>query len=304
MLRKKFVFVLALLGIVSAGVLVVKSMKAPVQMAPLIEPLQKPSAQVIAAAGLIESLGENLNIGSPESGVVQEVYVNVGDTVKQGSSLFKIDSRALEAELKIDLAKEEVALAEYQLIEDQLRRLQSIKNERAVSREELCSKENEKQLAWAKRSQARMEKEKTCALIDRLLVRSPIDGIVLQKNIKKGEFLYATDKTATPMVIGDTTLLQIRADVDEQNAVHIVEGASGVASPKNCPDVVIPLQFVRVEPYMIPKKSLTGSSVEKVDTRVLQVIYTFQPPKNSSLYIGQQVDVYIERPQLSAVSDP
>lgn len=302
MLRKKFIFVVALVGMISAGLLVKRSMKPPVQSTPVIEPLQKPFPQVVAAAGLIESLGENLNIGSPESGVVQEVYVNVGDSVQQGTPLFKIDSRPLEAELKIDQAKEEVALAEYQRVHDQLERLRAVKNQRAISQEELCSKEKEKQLAWAKLCQARVEKEKTHALIERLLVRSPMDGLILQKNIKKGEFLYATNPTTAPVVIGDTTLLQIRADIDEQNALHIVQGAPGVASPKNCPETVIPLKFVRVEPYVIPKKSLTGSSTEKVDTRVLQVIYTFAPPKNLSLYIGQQVDVYIERPQDTEVN--
>jgi hypothetical protein len=45
---------------------------------------------------------------------------------------------------------------------------------------------------------------------------------------------------------------------------------------------------------VIPKKSLTGGSTERVDTRVLQVIYQFDPP-NRPLYVGQQVDVYIER---------
>ena len=56
----------------------------------------------------------------------------------------------------------------------------------------------------------------------------------------------------------------------------------------------IPLRFTRIEPYVIPKKSLTGASTERVDTRVLQVIYQLDPPKRP-LYVGQQVDVYIER---------
>jgi HlyD family secretion protein len=44
---------------------------------------------------------------------------------------------------------------------------------------------------------------------------------------------------------------------------------------------------------VIPKKSLTGDSTERVDTRVLQVLYTFDPG-DKPIYLGQQMDVFIE----------
>jgi hypothetical protein len=53
------------------------------------------------------------------------------------------------------------------------------------------------------------------------------------------------------------------------------------------------LEFVRFEPYVIPKKSLTGDSTERVDTRVLQVIYRIRDGE-PSVYVGQQMDVYID----------
>ena len=52
------------------------------------------------------------------------------------------------------------------------------------------------------------------------------------------------------------------------------------------------LRFVRVEPYVIPKKNLTGESTERIDTRVLETIYAL--PKNVAVYPGQQMDVAIE----------
>jgi hypothetical protein len=55
----------------------------------------------------------------------------------------------------------------------------------------------------------------------------------------------------------------------------------------------VPLTFVRVEPYLVPKKSLTGEGTERVDTRVLHVIYVL-PRGTRGLYVGQQLDVYIE----------
>ena len=53
------------------------------------------------------------------------------------------------------------------------------------------------------------------------------------------------------------------------------------------------LEFVRIEPYVKPKRSLTGATSERVDTRVLQVLYK-AGPSPVPLYAGQQVDVFLE----------
>ena len=67
-----------------------------------------------------------------------------------------------------------------------------------------------------------------------------------------------------------------------------------MAYPRGRSDLKIPLTFTRVEPYVVPKKSLTGAATERVDTRVLQVVYSFQQPKDFRVYAGQQMDVYIQ----------
>jgi HlyD family secretion protein len=63
------------------------------------------------------------------------------------------------------------------------------------------------------------------------------------------------------------------------------------------PDLNARLQFERFEPYVIPKISLTGQSTECTDTRVLQGIYSFDPAE-LPVYVGQQVDVFIEAPPI------
>jgi HlyD family secretion protein len=56
---------------------------------------------------------------------------------------------------------------------------------------------------------------------------------------------------------------------------------------------------VRFEPFVLPKKSLTGDSTERVDTRVLQVIYRVERD-DLRLFVGQQMDVFIDAPLVSA----
>jgi HlyD family secretion protein len=58
-------------------------------------------------------------------------------------------------------------------------------------------------------------------------------------------------------------------------------------------NISIPLEFVQVQPYVTPKIELSNQRAERVDTRVLPVIFRFKTPKNSNIYPGQLVDVYI-----------
>jgi hypothetical protein len=71
-------------------------------------------------------------------------------------------------------------------------------------------------------------------------------------------------------------------------------GVKAVATLKGRPHARFPLEFVKVEPYVVPKKSLTGDNTERVDTRVLQVIYALPDQRPIPLYVGQQMDVYLE----------
>jgi multidrug resistance efflux pump len=130
--------------------------------------------------------------------------------------------------------------------------------------------------------------------LDMLTVKAPADGKILQVNNREGEFLSSSAGTA-PVLFGDTGSLLIRVDIDEINASHFRPGSTATAALKGDSSRRFPLKFVRVIPYMVPKQSLTGSNSERVDVRVLQVEYRFDPPP-FPVYVGQQVDVYIDTP--------
>jgi len=59
-------------------------------------------------------------------------------------------------------------------------------------------------------------------------------------------------------------------------------------------DIQIPLEFVRVQPYVTPKIQLSDQRTEQVDLRVLPVVFQFKQPPTRRLYPGQLVDVYIK----------
>jgi multidrug resistance efflux pump len=148
------------------------------------------------------------------------------------------------------------------------------------------------EIASASVAQAEAQLQQTETDLDRLKVRASVDGEVLQVNVRPGEFVAATAGTAL-ILLGDVHKLHVRVDIDEHDVHRFVPGAAARATLRGDPKQAFQLTFVRVEPYVIPKKSLTGDNTERVDTRVLQVIYAVETG-GAPLYVGQQVDVFVE----------
>ncbi|MEL7447416.1 MAG: hypothetical protein AAGK02_16695, partial [Pseudomonadota bacterium] len=85
--------------------------------------------------------------------------------------------------------------------------------------------------------------------------------------------------------------LHIRIDVDENEAVRVEMGAKAIVSPRGAAEQQVEAAFVRAEPQIVPKRSLTNSASERVDVRVLQLIYAL--PATDIFRVGQQVDAFI-----------
>src|SRR6185369_6130718 len=148
------------------------------------------------------------------------------------------------------------------------------------------------QIARAEVSASERGVERVQADLDRTLVTAPIAGEILQCKVRAGEYAQAGQLSQPLILMGATNQLNVRADVDEQDAWRVKSGASAVVSVHCDSAHRYGLRFVRFEPYVIPKKNLTGDSTERVDTRVLQVIFALD--KNSAVYAWQQMDVFID----------
>jgi len=142
------------------------------------------------------------------------------------------------------------------------------------------------ELAQAELDQAKVE-------LDRAVVRAPISGMVLKVNLRKGEYAQAGGLAVPLMTMGNVDPLHVRADIDEADSARICGESPAVARLRGDPAIAVKLSFVRFEPYVVPKRSLTDDTAERVDTRVLQAIYAY-PPAAFPAFVGQLVDVFIE----------
>jgi multidrug resistance efflux pump len=320
-------------------------------------PAEAPYARNVAGAGIVESLSENIAIGPVVPGVVEALFIKVGDRVKANQPLMKIEDRdlvsqMLKAEAALGAAKarlgklaayprpEEVppvearVRADEQSLADARNQLELMErvvktDPRAVSMDDFDRRRFAVTVSEAKLAQSKAElallmagswkqdldvaradvatAESEIAAIkleqERRIVRAPADGRILQLKVRLGEFA-PTGVLAQPLILmGNVDQLCVRVDVDENDAWRIAPGASAEATVRGNRDLKTKLRFVRIEPFVIPKKSLTGESTERVDTRVLQVIYSF-PAEALPVYVGQQMDVFIESADAKTAPKP
>ena len=288
--------VLALIGIIFVLRTVISGSVPPPVAPPVVEPARPPYSTFVAGSGIIEASSENIGIASPLGGVIEAVFVKAGDSVTAGQPLFALESRPIIAELDVRKAQVEKAKAILADTETQLSIYKSVGDARAITKGELLKRESLVSVAKAGLVEAESQLDATQTTLNRLTIRSPIDGAVLQSRARTGEFAPAQVMTTPLMVVGSVDPLAVRVDVDENDAWRVEAGRPARAILRGNTEVSFPLTFVRFEPYVIPKRSLTGESTERVDTRVLQIIYNFDK-KDLPIFVGQLVDVYIESPK-------
>ena len=272
---------------------------------------QLANAPRVAGSGVVEPSSEIIDIGTAVSGLVSRVLVRPGDYVSRGQPLFTIDDRSVRARLQeaeAGIAQARAAIAEAQssagTASRNLALFRSVADPAAVSRAEIVRAEGEVSAARSRAASARAQlaaAEASAASarteLGRLTVTAPISGTILRAEVKPGEFVTAGNQgggNAVPFLqMGETRPLHVRIDIDEDEIARLDSGAPAFVSPRGAANRQVEARFVRAEPLVVPKRSLTNSAAERVDVRVLQVIYALPEGSADQFRIGQQVDAFI-----------
>lgn len=148
------------------------------------------------------------------------------------------------------------------------------------------------EIARCEVEQAEAEVRLAQSRVDQLVTRAPCDAMVLRVDARAGEFVQPGDVTRPPIVLGPSGTLQVRVQVDEEEASLVLPDAPAEAFVRGRARQRLDLRFVRIEPRVVAKTSLTGATTERVDTRVLFVVYEVVGTPER-VYAGQKLDVFI-----------
>ena len=129
------------------------------------------------------------------------------------------------------------------------------------------------------------------ALLQKTLVRSPINGVVLRRHRKTGESVIAKD--TTPIVsLGSTGALRVRVDIDETDVSRLAEGQSAYVTADAYGDRHFTGHVIRIGQILGPKNVRTDRAAEKQDTKILETLIELDP--GQTLPVGLRVDAFIQ----------
>jgi multidrug resistance efflux pump len=271
----------------------------------------------------VEKVGQHVQAGDPlfrvdDRHLKAQLAYQEATLAAARAQLAKLEQQPRPEELPPSAAKVGTARASARLQEDLAERARRLRPSGAMSAEEVTQRllalevarqqliqaqaehallkagawKPDLDIARAVVAQAKAQVEQTRTELDRALVRAPVDGEVLKVYVHPGEYVGAQPGQAL-VVLGHLGRLHVRVDISEHDIDRFRPEAPARAVTRGQARRQYPLRFVRVEPYVVPKRSLTGDNTERVDTRVLQVIYALTGADGRA-YVGQQLDVFLD----------
>jgi len=305
--RNKIIFILAiiglLIGVVSAYIFSIEKKPQP----PAFNPASNPYAKGIYANGIIESYqanGANINVYPEVPGTIKQILVSEGAIIKKGAPLILIDDSVQRATVEQQKSQVDLAGANLKSSQDQLDKLRTSSElePRSVSKNDLDNAANAVNVAKANIEVARKQYELGQTLLSKYTIKAPIDGSILSINTAVGSYISAQgtydsySQGFTPILVmgSSQTYIGVRCYIDEILISRLPQASQMHAQMLiRGTNISIPLEYVRVQPYVSPKIELSSQRTERVDVRVLPVVFKFKKPKDINIYPGQLVDVYI-----------
>jgi HlyD family secretion protein len=293
-----------------AGIISIFLYNKTLKAQPPISVSYNPYESGVYASGVIESFqknGSNINIYPEVEGTVINVFVADGARVKKGELLLEISHVQASAIYKQSQATAEAQKANLLSLEQQYSELLKAHtlNQKSVSQNALDNARNAVTVAQKTSQAADAQVEVDLGNLNNHSILAPVDGVVMRVVSGVGDYVSPVVGSYDPNTQGNLPIIQMGAEsqyfqvrvfvdeiltpqlpnADELEATLFVRGMNNEA---------IPLTFVNIQPYTIPNIQLSDQRNQRVDVRVLPILFKFEKPKNIQLFPGQLVDVYLK----------
>ena len=226
--------------------------------------------QKITASGIINPIS-TINIGTQVSGTISEILVDYNSLVKKGQLLAQIDPALFEAtvaqrQAALDIAKAEVDVSKNDIVyyKKNLERIKKLNSSRYSADKELESAQRDYdnaivqlklQEAQVKQAEASLKSAEIDLHYTKIV--SPVDGIVVSKEVEVGQTVAASFQTPTLFnVAEDLTKMQIEASIVEADISKVKEGQTAEFSVDGYPDEIFVGQVTQVR-----NQAITTSNV-------------------------------------------
>jgi HlyD family secretion protein len=217
----------------------------------------------VTATGKLEPVNQ-VDVGTEVSGTIETVPVNYNDRVKAGQVLAMLDTDTLEAQVlksqaSLESAQANLLEAQAGVVEarNELKRLnhvQELSGGRVPSRHDLDAAEAALNRIQAEEAsaKAKIEEAKATLRVDqtnlaKAVIRSPIDGIVLERKVEPGQTVAASLQTPVLFTLAeDLAQMELHVDVDEADVGQVKQGQDATFTVDAYPDRIFSARITEV----------------------------------------------------------
>lgn len=181
-------------------------------------------SNTVTATGTLEAT-VTVEVGTQVSGQISKIYVNNNSIVKKGQLIAKLDEQTLRSTLEQSKASLDQAEAEYNYQKANYERYKQLIKKKLIAQKDFDEVEYSYKTSLASLNSAKANYARNKTNLEYAYIYSPIDGIVLERDVEEGETVAASYSTPTLFTIAnDLTQMQIEADVDEADIGQLKVG--------------------------------------------------------------------------------
>ncbi|MBR4840860.1 MAG: efflux RND transporter periplasmic adaptor subunit [Paludibacteraceae bacterium] len=178
----------------------------------------------ITATGNIEPV-DKVEVGTQVSGIVEKVYVDYNSHVKKGQLLAELDKQTLKERLR--QCESQVTSSQSQLkhAQQNYNRTKELYEAKATTKVEMEDAEHTLVQAQSSYNNAQTSLREAKVNLGYAEIYSPIDGVILSKDIEEGQTVASSFNTPTLFVIArDLKKMQVEANIDEADIGQVKKG--------------------------------------------------------------------------------
>ena len=248
-----------------------------------------PGEGLIAGNAIVEPRDRATKVAAATAGRIAAIAVREGEKVTRGALLVQLEDGPERAALQAaegDLAS---ARARAELSADASHRTEQAAKGGAATTDDLDKARRQAEIDSLSFEASEGRRDQARANLERLAVRAPIDGEILQVKFRVGE--YVTPGGDPLVVMGDMRTLRVREDVDERDIGRIAVGDAAFAVADAYPGRKFTGKVVEIGRMMGRKNVRTDDPTERIDTKILETVFELDDP--DGLVPGLLVTGYI-----------
>lgn len=186
-----------------------------------VEPISL--SEVVTATGTMESVTQ-VNVGTQVTGIIEHLYADFNDNVKKGQLLAELEKTLLESELKSADANMASAKSSYEYAKSNFERDKALHDEQLISDYEFQTSQRDYDVARLSYEKSKADRVRAAKNLNYAEIYSPIDGIIISREVEVGQTVVSSMNVADLYVIADLENMRVVGNVDEADIGQVKVG--------------------------------------------------------------------------------